>query len=123
MQFTNLNTVSQTGGALALQTSLTPVPNEWEGSTFPNTLNKLTGGAVATLSDTPFLGGTVGPGNVTWTDEWDPTILAGNTVMISEDQLVNPFNPVPEPPSFSLLFAACGVALLVGVSRPRRARA
>lgn len=123
--YTNANTVTQTGNSFTLQTSVTPMPNEWEGAPYPQTLNELSSGTSGTyykLNDSPGVGGTVGPGNVTWTDEWDPVIGAGSTVMISEDQLLNPFNtpPVPEPSTCALLFAAGGTVIVARLRQRRR---
>jgi hypothetical protein len=121
--YTNANTVTRSGDGFTLQTALTPVPNDWEGNTFPNTLNNLTSGS-GVLSNSPAVGGSVGPGNVTWTSEWTPTIAAGATVIISEDQLLNPFNnpPVPEPSTCALLVAAGVTAAAARFMRRRRAR-
>jgi hypothetical protein len=120
-QFTNANTVTQFGDSLQMQTVSTPTPNEWEGSlttSATNTLGKLTGGSPVTLSNTPALGGTVGPGNVTWAYQWDPTIAAGGTYIISNDQQINPATPIPEPAT-PLLLTAAGLVLM-GVRFRRR---
>jgi hypothetical protein len=122
-QFTNANTVTQQfGNTLQMQTVTTPAANEWEGSlttSSTNTLGKLTGGSPVTLSNTPPLGGIVGPGNVTWAYQWDPTIKAGSTYIISNDQQITPPNVTIPEPATPVLLAAAGLALM-GVRLRRR---
>jgi hypothetical protein len=117
VSFPSANIVNQTNTTLKMQTVVTPAPNENEAALFNSTLNNLTSGAAYTLN-----GGTAaGSGDVTWADEWTPTIVGGGTYIISEDQQVNPINPsVPEPSTLGTLFAAGGVALMVGFRWRRR---
>ena len=110
IQHTNANTYTETGDSFILQSSFTPVPTAWEGARLPRYVDQAAGGTAA-LTDSPAVGGSVGPGNVTWTNEWSPTIAAGATVMISEDQLLNGFNTtVPEPSTIGILLAAGAMA-------------
>ena len=84
-----------------------------------STLSKLTGGSPVTLSDTPGLGAIFGPGNVTWAYEWDPTIPANGTYIISNDQQISPPNVTIPEPATPVLLAAAGFALM-GVRLQRR---
>jgi hypothetical protein len=81
----------------------TPVPTHREIAFFPVTLNKLNDGVATTLSDTPAGGTAVGPGDVTWADQWDVVIAPGATFQISTDTNLN---AVPEPGVGSLLIVA-----------------
>jgi hypothetical protein len=125
-QFTNGNTVSQSGGSLFMQTVTTPQPSAWEGGNMssPNTLAKLMGGLPVTLSNTPAISTstTYGPFStgLTWAYQWDPTIAAGATYIISNDQQITPGTLVPEPSAATLLLACGGFVLMTGRLWPRR---
>jgi hypothetical protein len=102
--FTNPNTVQQSGpGGRLVESVVTPVPTHREIAFFPVTLNKLNDGVATTLSDTPAGGTAVGPGDVTWADQWDVVIAPGATFQISTDTNLN---AVPEPGVGSLLIVA-----------------
>lgn len=129
LQFPGLNSVAQTNGTSSAQTVIVPMPNENEGALYPVTLGKLTTGTAA-LSNFPVpnTSGSVGPGNVTWTYEWDPTIAANSTYIISNDgQLISGTPtvggppPTPEPSTLALLFS--GVLGVMGYVWRRRRHA
>ncbi len=126
MQFPGLNSVAQTSGTASAQTVIIPQPNENEGAIFPLTFNKLTG-STAPLNNfpTPNTAQSVGPGDVTWAYEWDPTIPAHSTYIISNDEqliagtpTVGGPPPTPEPSTLALL--ATGGLGLFGYARRRR---
>ena len=112
ISFLNSNTVHETGAFGAVQeTVLTPPATHREVELFPITINKLNNGTNAvTLADNT----TLGPGDVTWTYQWDVTIAPGSTLLISKDMQV----VIPEPGTFALVFV--GIAGLC-VLRRRRA--
>ena len=119
--FPNANTTLQTNGVLyQAQTVANPTPNEFESDYVngPNAmLPRLKGPGPVTLLNTPAIGPAgIGPGNMTSTYEWDMTIAAGDTNIISLDKQLN---VVPEPSTFALLGAGA-TALLACAWRRRR---
>ena len=101
--FTNPNTVRQSKGLLHLtETVLTPVSSHREADLFPTTLTKLSDGLPTTLSDTPLIGTSLGPGDVTWAFQWDVTVSPNSTFQISKDKKLNAI-PIPEPAGACLL--------------------
>ena len=104
------------------------MPNENEGALYPATLGKLTTGtSPLSNSPTPNTAGSIGPGDVTWTYEWDPTIAPNSTFIISNDgQLiagtptVGGPPPTPEPSTLALLFS--GALGVMGYAWRRRRR-
>jgi hypothetical protein len=100
----NPNTVDQLGlFATANETVVTPAPAHREANFFPLTLGKLNDAAPTTLSDVLL----AGPGDTTWAFQWDFTIPANGTVIISKDKLVT----IPEPATLSLFGMAAAGAL------------
>lgn len=91
-------------GLMLTETVVTPSPSHAEANTFSNTLNSLNDGSPTTLNDVL----TAGPGDVTWAFEWDRTVAAGGSFIISKDKNVAP--TVPEPTAIGLLG---GVLLLI----------
>jgi hypothetical protein len=87
-------------------------PNRFEVGTWPNTLLSLVDPYPTTLSD--FRGPTA-IGDATWSFEWDVTIGAGKTFIISKDKRLD--SPVPLPASVWM-----GAILLggIGVTSIRR---
>lgn len=99
------NDALQQNAAVALtETVTTPGANEGEVAGLGATIAKLNGGAPVTLNDNA---GPVGPGAVTWALEWDLTIAAGGSAIISKDKYLDVII-VPEPASLGLL--ALGLA-------------
>lgn len=108
VQYVNSNTVQQSGGAgIVTETVFTPAPNHHEAALDPTILTLLTGGTPATLNDSSG----AGPGNTSWANEWDVTLGAGQSLLISKDKHV----VVPEPSAFVL--AAAGLAGLLLIRR------
>lgn len=91
------------GNFLLSESIVTPKPNHAEANYFANTLNKLSDGNPTTLDGTL----TAGAGDVTWAFQWDKTIAAGSTFIISKDK--NLYG-IPEPATVTLLG---GILLLV----------
>jgi hypothetical protein len=93
----NVNTVQQQGGGMQLsETVVTPAPNHFAVDFWPTTLNQLND-AVATTLNGP---AQAGPGDVTWAFQWDFTIGAGHSAIISKDKNLR---VIPEPGSMVLL--------------------
>ena len=100
------------GGLELSETSVIAAPGHYELGFFANTLNKLNDANPTTLSDGAT---TLGPGDVTWAFEWDPTLAGNGTYLISKDKMME---PVPEPATLVLL-AGGAMSLLL---RRRRAK-
>jgi hypothetical protein len=91
------NTVDQTDGVNTLsETVVGPPSNHYEAAVYSATLDSLNDGSPTTLSDNA----TAGPDDVTWAFEWDVTIGAGSTFIISKDKRIA---PVPLPPAALLM--------------------
>jgi len=115
--FTNPNTVRQSKGPLRLtETVNTPVSSHREADLFPATLTKLSDGLPTTLSETPPIGTSLGPGNVTWAFQWDVTVAPNSTFQISK---VKNLNAIPEPAGACLLLTGL---LFSAALRTRRKR-
>ena len=108
---TNANTVYQFGGTRSVsETVATPAPDHHEVAITPTILNLLSSGSAVTLNDV----NSAGPDDVSWGFEWDVTLDAGDTLLISKDKHLD----VPEPASFML--TAVGVVGLWLVRRLSR---
>ena len=129
IEFPYPNTVEQwkNGATESLEETVTsPTPSYYEASfadvhTPPNTLDKLEGNAPVTLSDTPSIGSTLGPGDMCWGFEWDANLTAsglGSELDISKDKRLSGITPVPEPSTFALAFA--GLLAIAGFAFRRR---
>jgi hypothetical protein len=93
---------SQTLGSVWSASEIgTPAANHSEAAFFNATLNRLNDGIATTLNDNL---GPVGPGDVTFAFQWDYTIAAGGSKLISPILTVQ----VPEPSALVLL--ALGMA-------------
>jgi hypothetical protein len=92
----------------ASETVTTPRPSHYEAREFGYTLLSLLDDSATTLNDTP----AAGPGDLTWAFQWDFTIPAGQSVLISKDKMI-----VPEPGTLALL--AVGAAAAVARRRRR----
>ncbi|MDB6109574.1 MAG: hypothetical protein JWR69_1324, partial [Pedosphaera sp.] len=57
------------------------------------------------------VGSGIGPGNVTWALQWDLTIAAGGTALISKDKYLEII--VPEPSTFALTGLGLAAFLLL----------
>ena len=97
ISFVNSNTVHESGSLGAVQETVhTPVASHREVEVFPVTINKLNNGInPVTLSDNT----SMGPGDVTWTYQWDITIGPGDSFLISKDMQVI----IPEPSTVGLV--------------------
>jgi len=102
--FVSPNAFRQTGGGMVFsETVTTPSPNEHQADVFANILNSLNDGSPTTLNNV-----NSATGDATWGFQWDVTIAAGGTFIISKDK--NLAAAVPEPASLMMLG---GVVLLI----------
>jgi hypothetical protein len=98
------NQVRQSDGTCSLsETVVAPAADLWEAGEFPTTLDSLNDGMPTTLNGTS----SFGPGDATWAYQWDRTIGAGSTFIISKDKSIQ---PIPEPGTLILIGA--GLAAL-----------
>ncbi len=105
----NSNTAQQIGTEVFLsETVVTPAPTRWTVSTFAVLLNALSDGSLTDLDNNS---GPIGPGDLVWGFQWNFTIAAGDTVIISKDKSL-----VPTPGAMALLG-------LGGLAATRRRRA
>jgi hypothetical protein len=113
VSFPNVNTVDQTGtGVVLSETVATPAPNERQASPFPVIVNSLNDANPTTLDGTNTAINT----DATWGFQWDTTLGAGGSMLISKDKRLSA-SGVPEPASIVLL----GSFLLgIGVTMRRR---
>jgi hypothetical protein len=107
------NEAFQNDGVSAFAETVTaPGANHGEANTFSNTVASLNDGNPTTLSDS----NSAGPGDVTWALEWDVTIAAGGSFILSKDlNLTIP--AIPEPSVFALISMG---ALCFAYRRSRR---
>jgi hypothetical protein len=113
--FTNPNTVDQNEGVIRLtETVVTPVPSHREIAFFNTTLAKLADGVATTLTDAPPYGTVLGPGDMTWSYQWDIVIPPNATFQISKDKNLN---AIPEPAAIALL--GIGLGWLLAARRGR----
>lgn len=110
VSFINSNTVREIGGLGAVQETVhTPIASHQEAEPFPVTITKLNNGVnPVTLSDNSGMG----PGDITWTYQWDVTLAPGDTFLISKDMQAI----IPEPDTALLV----GIGLLAGLCGCRR---
>jgi hypothetical protein len=109
--FPNNYVVDQSGvGAVLSETVTTPAASSHEAGIYSNTLNELNDGSPTTLNGVS----SAGPGDATWAFEWDRTVAAGGSFIISKDK--NLASVVPEPASILGL----GTVLLLVGARLRR---
>jgi hypothetical protein len=105
----------QSGDGFSLsETSGVPAAQRCEDAFFASTLTSLTGGNY-NLANANGLCGTVGPGDVTWAWQWDPTIAAGGGFIISKDKTLAAGTPEPG----SLMLLGLGLASLAAFRRKR----
>ncbi|MBE3098451.1 MAG: PEP-CTERM sorting domain-containing protein [Planctomycetes bacterium] len=104
------NTVRQSDAHIMVaETVVTPTPTHTELGVYNSTLLKLNDTSATTLNDTT---GPVGPADVTWAFQWDVTVPAGGTVLISKDK-----NITPEPATLALM---AGGLVIAATLRRRR---
>ena len=109
-----------TTGLTLSETIATPMANHYELNTAAALQAKLTDGLTTTLSDTPAVGDTYGATNVAWAFQWDFSIAAGGSQIISKDKLIS-YTPVPDAGStLALLGAALTGLAFVGRRFVRR---
>lgn len=109
-ELANANTIVQSAGALNVAESVvTPKASHYQVDLFPTILNSLNNGSITNLNDN---GGPVS-GDVSWSFQWDMTLPADGTFLISKIKTLT----VPEPQPFVL--AALGL-LGAGVMAWRR---
>jgi hypothetical protein len=77
------------------ETVVGPRPSHYEVNFYPATLVALSDGSPTTLSDA---NGPIGPGDLTWAFQWDFSLPAGYSYIISKDKMI-----IPEPATVSLL--------------------
>jgi hypothetical protein len=90
------------GGGISLNENVdTGITTANHGETLPPgvTLGKLTSGT----HNLQLTDNTIGGANNTWAFEWDKTIAAGGTLLISKDLNVAGVTPAPEPGTLSLI--------------------
>jgi hypothetical protein len=89
---------SPTPNVKLTETVVTPGANHGEAALINNTLAEITSPTFGHLNDQ------MGPisGDVTWAFEWDLSIAAGSSAVISKDKYLS-VGPVPEPAALSLL--------------------
>jgi hypothetical protein len=107
VEFGGTSLVMQTDGtgALYAEEVVTGRPQHHEAALLPVTLNNLNDSLATTLSDT----NAAGPGDVTWAFQWDITIPANGTYIISKDKTLT----VPEPATLALMAGGLTVAMVL----------
>lgn len=105
-----LDDATQFGNGTELsETGIVPAANRAEANLFRNTLNSLETVAGYNLDNTL----SAGPGDVTWAFQWDRTLAAGGTLLISKDKQLTPAVPAPA----ALLLGAAGLSLVGWMKR------
>jgi hypothetical protein len=107
-----LHHADQSGKGWIADTVVTPDANHGEVNFWPSTLTSLDSGSLYTLNGAL---GPLGPGDMTWALEWDVTIPAGSSWIMSLDKRLS---YVPVPPTALLL--GSGLLGLVGLGYRRR---
>jgi hypothetical protein len=104
------NRARQTGNGVEMSETIAgpPVPTRWEANYYANTRNSLNGGYYD-LNNVL----SAGPGDVTWAFQWDPTIGAHGSWIVSKDKALMPIIPAPA----AVLLGAIGLGLVGWVKR------
>ncbi len=106
------NTAVQTNGTDNVsETVVTPAPSRFEAGYASQLLGKLSSGSLYDLNDTP----AAANGDLAWAFQWDATIGANKTFLVSKDKPLD----VPEP-SLLVLLGSGAVSLLAHRRRQRR---
>lgn len=106
----NLATQSDNGTVLS-ESVVAPGASRYEADYFANTLNGLESGSPYNLNNNA----AAGPGDVTWAYQWNRTLAAGGTFIISKDKHIQ---GVPEPSTLAI--AGLGALGLIGYGIRRR---
>ncbi len=118
VSITGGNTASQSeagGVTTSLETVATQQPDHYEAALTPTILNEFSNSGFGHLPGTT----TAGPGDATWAFEWDPTIPANQSFLISK---VRSVSNVPEPTS-AMMFLGGATLLMSGRRRRNNATA
>lgn len=103
--FPNANTVVQSGaGGMVAETVVTPSPSHRQAGLASAILGSLTDATATTLTDNAG----AGPGDLAWVYEWERTIPAGDSLIISKDK-----NIVPEPATMVLMAGGLMMSLVL----------
>jgi len=106
------NTANQTDpDHVVTETVATFKPDHFAVGEQPDIRNLLEDAAPTTLGDDA---GPLGPENVTWAFQWDKTIAAGGSLLISKDK-----NVTPEPATLGLMGVGLAFAVYARVRRRR----
>jgi hypothetical protein len=100
-QLMNSSTARVSDAFTRIDVGAVPIPDRWQISAVPDIFDLLEDGGPSTLSNSSTFGG---PGDVAFAFQWDRTLEAGGTFLLSKNKLVT---PVPEPGSL----IAIGVGL------------
>lgn len=102
----NGNTARQTDPVVTVsETVVTPQPSRFEAAVFDSTLLSLNDGNPTTLNNQA---GPLADVDATWAFQWDMSIPAGGSFLISKDKLLI---AIPEPATIGLLGLAGGLIL------------
>ena len=101
---------TQIDGLDLQQTTLGSFADRAEADFFATTLNRLNDGVATTLTSAGSSVAPLGPGDVTYTFQWDINIAAGSSEVIGIDKRLD-VTPIPEPTTATLsLLALVGLA-------------
>jgi PEP-CTERM motif len=115
VDITGGNTATVKGPGMEAQTVVGPMPSEFQAADSPTLLNDVASSSTYQLNDVA----TAAAGDPEWAFEWDLTLTAGNSAVLSIDHNLTQqtIAAVPEPAAGSLALLGFGSALL---SRRRR---
>lgn len=99
------NTAIQTDDFTVTESAAVQIPDHFEVGSYPDTVVSLNDGAITTLSDTT---GPLGPEDLTWAFQWNFTIGAGDSVLISKNKTLD----IPAPAALPMI-SLSGMAMLL----------